>query len=328
MYKLQTKRINAAAGQMWTSNLSKIRQSLKNVYHKCKNHHPYSTRNPTMTSYGCDQDDISTDEEMSVIGMLQDIKTAQIDLLWKMTDTVSAVSKIHGKTDFYQKQMEALETRMNVNEDKQCAITKYIFSMKEDIDALKKKVTDLENQNSCSSIHCSEVLEGERGKEVMELLHKLIQPQPLKNTLAATDSEISSAEPEKVPSYSDPTNHLEEKTISPKVKILKQSNRQNALRSFKKTKSNIYIYPDFSTWIKLTFVHGGKWRFFLSATKLEEFIQWLLSRPTISPEEPQLITQRLCPFSRPIVSLTTICLSVFNYIYCLFGFSKEEITQL
>lgn len=193
---------------MWTSNLSKIRQSLKNVYHKCKNHHPYSTRNPTMTSYGCDQDDISTDEEMSVIGMLQDIKTAQIDLLWKMTDTVSAVSKIHGKTDFYQKQMEALETRMNVNEDKQCAITKYIFSMKEDIDALKKKVTDLENQNSCSSIHCSEVLEGERGKEVMELLHKLIQPQPLKNTLAATDSEISSAEPEKVPSYSDPMEFL------------------------------------------------------------------------------------------------------------------------
>ncbi|XP_006090128.1 coiled-coil domain-containing protein 54 [Myotis lucifugus] len=324
MYKHQTKRVKAAAGKMWPSNLSKIRQSLKNVYHKFNNQDPNSARNPTITSYGCDQDN-STDEEMSVIGMLHDIKTAQIDLLEKMTDIVSAVSKFQGKIDFYQKQMEVLETRTNVNEDKQYTITKDIFSMKENIDALKKKVTELENQNSSSSIHCSEVLEGEKGKEVMELLHKLIQARTLKNTLASTDSEISSAKPEKLPSYSDPT---EKKTISPKIKILKQSNHQNALRSFKKANSNIYIYPDISTWIKLTFVHGGKWRFFLSATKLEEFIQWLLSRPTIPPEEPQHITQRYCPLTGPIVSLTTICLSVFNYIYCLLGFLKEEITRL
>ncbi|KAK1343857.1 hypothetical protein QTO34_014411 [Cnephaeus nilssonii] len=327
MYKHQAKRVKAAAGKMWPSNLSKIRQSLKNVYHNFNNQHPDSTRNPTITSYGCDQDD-STDEEMSVIGMLQDIKTAQIDLLRKMTDIVRAVSKFQGKTDFYQKQMEVLETRINVNEDKQCTTTKDIYSMKENIDALKKKVTELENKHSSSRIYCSEVLEGEKGKEVMELLHKLIQPQTLENTLASTESEISSAEPEKVPNYSDPTDHLEEKTISPKIKILKQSNHQNALKSFKRAKSSIYIYPDISTWIKLTFVHGGKWRFFLSATKLEEFIQWLLSRPTIPPEEPQLITQRYCPLTGPIVSLTTICLSVFNYIYCLFGFVKEEITRL
>lgn len=321
MYKYQTKRVKAAAGKMWPSNLSKIRQSLKNVYHKFNNKDPDSTRNPTITSYDCDQDD-SADEEMSVIGMLQDIKTAQIDLLRKMTDIVSAVSKFQGKTDLYQKQMEVLETRMNVNEDKQYTIAKDIFCMRENIDALKKKVIELENQN------CSEVPEGEKGKEVMKLLHKLIQLQTLKNTLASTNSEISPAKPEKVPSYSDPTDHLEEEKNFPKIKILKQSNHQNALRSFKKAKSNIYIYPDISTWIKLTFVHGGKWRFFLSATKLEEFIQWLLSRPTIPPEEPQLITQRYCPLTGPIVSLTTICLSVFNYIYCLFGFLKEEITRL
>lgn len=327
MYKLQTKRAKAAAGQMWTSNLSKIRQSLKNVYHKCKNQHPDSTRNPTLTSYGCDQDDISTDEEMNHTVMLQDIKTSQIEILRQMTDVVSTISKIQGKIDFYQKQMEVLETRMNVNEDKQCTITKDIFSMKEDIDALKKKVTELENQNSCSGIHCLEILEGQKGKEVMELLHKLIQPETLKNTLASTDPDISSAEPEKVCSYSKPTDHLEEKTISSQIKVLKKNNHQNAL-SFKKAKSNIYIYPDFSTWIKLTFVHGGKWRFFLSATKLEEFIQWLLSRPTIPPEEPQLTTRRYCPFTGPIVSLTTICLSAFNYIYCLFGSSKEEVTRL
>lgn len=92
--------------------------------------------------------------------------------------------------------------------------------------------------------------------------------------------------------------------------------------------SNICIYPDFNTWIKLTFVRGGKWRFFLSATKLEKFIQWLLCRPAIPPEEPLVITQRYCPLTGPIVSLTTICLSVFNYIYCLFGSSKEEVTRL
>lgn len=327
MYKHQVKRVKAAAEKMWPSNLSKVRQSLKNVYHECNIQHPDSTKNPTITSYGCDQDD-STDEEMSVIGMLQDIKIAQIDLLRKMTDIVRAVSKFQRKTDFYQKQMEVLETRINVNEDKQCTTTKDIFSMKENIDTLKKKVIELENQHSSSRIYSSEVLEGEKGNKVMEQLHKLIQPQTLENTLASTEFEISSAELEKVPSYSDPTDQLEEKTITPKIKVLKQSNHQNALQSLKKAKSNIYIYPDISTWIKLTFVHGGKWRFFLSATKLEEFIQWLHSKPTIPPEEPQLIIERYCPLTGPIANLTTICLSVFNYIYCLFGFLKEEITRL
>ncbi|XP_069328676.1 coiled-coil domain-containing protein 54 [Eulemur rufifrons] len=321
MYKLHSKRVKAAAGQMWTSNLFKIRQSLKNVYHKCKIWHPYP-------SYDCDQDDISSDEEMNLTIMLQDVRTTQIKLLSRMTDVVGAISKIQGKIDRYQKQMEVLETRMDVKEDKQSTATKDILSMKEDIEALTKKVTELEHWNSCSSIHCLEVLDREKGKEIIELLHKLIQPETLKNTSASTDSEISSAGPEKVPSYPKPTEHLEEKTISPKSKTVEKNNHQNVSRRFKKAKSNIYIYPDFGTWIKLTFVHGGKWTFFLSATKLEEFIQWLLSRPPILPEEPQSITQRPCPFARPIVSLTTICLSVFNYIYCLFGFSKEEITRL
>ncbi|XP_020926144.1 coiled-coil domain-containing protein 54 [Sus scrofa] len=326
MYKLQTKRVKAAAGKMWNSNFSKIRQSLKNVYHKCKKQHPNSTRYPTMTSYDCDQDDINADEEMNLIAMLQDIKTSQIELLGQMTDIISAVLKIQERIDFYQKEMEVLENRMNVNEDKQYTITKDTFLMKEDIDALKKKMKELENQNSCSSIHCLEVLEGEKSKEIIELLHKLRKPGTLKNMLASTDTGISSAEPDKVPSY--PTDHLEEKPISSQTKVVKKSNCQTALRSFQKAKSNIYIYPDLNTWIKLTFVHGGKWRFFLRATKLEEFIQWLLSRPTLPPEEPQVITQRYCPFTRPIANLTTICFSVFNYIYCLFGSSKEEVTRL
>ncbi|KAF0877221.1 coiled-coil domain-containing protein 54 [Crocuta crocuta] len=328
MYKLQAKRVKAAAGQMWTSNLSKIRQSLKNVYHKCKNQHPDSTRHPTMTSYDCDKDDMSTNEEMNLTVMFQDIKTAQNELLSQMTDIGSVVSKIQEKIDFYQKQMEVLETRMNLKEDKQCTVTKDIFSMKKDIDALKKKITELENQNSCSSIHCLEVLEGERDKETIEQLHKLIQPETLKNTLASTDDIISSAAPEKVPSYPEPPDHLEENIISPKTKTLEKSDHQNALRNFRSAKSNIYIYPDVSTWIKLTSVHGEKWRFFLKATELEEFIQGLLSRPTIPPEQPQLITQRYCPFTRPIASLTAFFLSIFNYIYCLFGSSKEEVTRL
>ncbi|XP_032708539.1 coiled-coil domain-containing protein 54 [Lontra canadensis] len=330
MYKLQTKRVKAAAGQMCTSNLSKIRQSLKNVYHTCNNQHPDSTRHPTMPSHDCDKDVLSTDEEMNLKAMLRDIKTTQIELLSQMTDIVGVVSKIQGKIDFYQKQLEVLETRMNVNENKQSTITKDIFSMKKDIDTLKKKVTELENQNSCSSIHCLEVLEGEKGKEIIEQLHKLLQPETLKSvsTVASTDHELSSAEREKMPSYREAMDDLEDKTISPKIKTLEKSNHQNMLRSFKKAKSNIYIYPDFGTWIKLTFVHGGKWRFFLSATELEEFIQWLLSRPTTPLEEPQLVTQRYNPFTGPIASLTTFCLSVFNYVYYLFGFSKEEVTQL
>ncbi|VFV29724.1 Hypothetical predicted protein [Lynx pardinus] len=310
---------------MWTSNLSKIRQALKNVYHKCKNN-PDSTRHPTMTSYNFDQDDMSTDEEMNLIVMLQDIKTAQIELLSQMTDILSVVSKMQENTDFYQKQMEAeeiLETRMNVNEDKQCTVTKDIFSTKKHIDALKKKVTELESQNCCSSIHCLEVLEGELlGKEIEEQLHKLIQPETLKNTLASTHDRISSVEPEKVPSCPEPTDHFEKKTISSKTKTPKKSNDQNALRSLRKPKSNIYIYPDFSTWIKLTFVHEGKWRFFLKATKLQEFIQGLLSKPTIPPEEPQLITQRYCLFTGPIASLTAFCL--FSTTFIVFLVSQKR----
>lgn len=246
MYKLQTKRVKAAPGQMWTLNLSKFRQSLKNVYHNCKNQYPDTTRNSRMTSYDCDQDDISSDKEMSLKIMLQDIKTVQIELLRQMTDIVSAESKTQGKTDFFQEQLEVLETIMNVNKDRKCIITKDIFSIKEDIDALKKKVMELENQNSCPSIHCLEVLGGEKGKEVMELLHKLTQPETLKNTLASTESEISSAEPERMLSCSMPTDQIEEKTISPKIKILKTNNHQNALSS-ERAKSNIYIYLDFST---------------------------------------------------------------------------------
>ncbi|XP_068829707.1 coiled-coil domain-containing protein 54 [Capricornis sumatraensis] len=328
MYKLQAKRVKAAAGQMWNSNFSKIRQSLKNAYHKCKNQYPNSTRCPAMTSHDCDQEDLDADEEMNLLVMLQDIKTTQLELLSQMTGMICALSKIQERTDFCQKQMEVLETKMNVNENKQCTTAEDIVSVKEDIDALKKKVTELGNQNSCSNVHCLEVLDGEKGKEIIELLHKVTQPETLKNTLTSIDSEISSAEPEKMLSYPNSTDHLEEKTISPQIKALKKSNYQNALRSFQKAKSNIYIYPDFNTWIKLTFVHGGKWRFFLSATKLEEFIQWLLSRPTFLPEEPEVITQKYCLFTGPITSLTTICVSVFNYVYCLFGSSKEEVTRL
>ncbi|KAI5135000.1 Coiled-Coil Domain-Containing Protein 54 [Manis pentadactyla] len=190
MYKLptnQTKREKAAARQMWTSDLSKIRQSLKNVYSKCKNQYPDLTRYPTMTSYGCDQDDVSTGEEMNLSIIFQDIKTAQTELLSQMTDLVSAVSKIQEMIDFYQKQMEVLETRMNASEDQQGILTKDNFSLKEDTDALKKKVTELESQKFCSSIQHLEVLEGKNGKEMRELLHKLIQPEILRNTLASTD---------------------------------------------------------------------------------------------------------------------------------------------
>lgn len=37
-----------------------------------------------------------------------------------MTGMIGALSKIQERTDFCQKQMEVLETKMNVNENKQC----------------------------------------------------------------------------------------------------------------------------------------------------------------------------------------------------------------
>ncbi|XP_006872347.1 PREDICTED: coiled-coil domain-containing protein 54-like [Chrysochloris asiatica] len=326
MSKLQTKRVKSAAGRMWTSNVSKIRQSLKNVYHKCKTQHLY--KYPSMASYDCTQNDISTDEEMNLKVMLQDIKTSQLELLRQMTDIVTSVTKIEEKNGLYQKQMEALEIKVSVNKNKQCTITNNIFSIKEDIDTLKKKIMELENQNFCSNIPCLQVLEGEKGKEIKELLQKLMESETLKKTSVSTESRISSTPPEKVPNHPGSDDHLKETASSPKIKSLKKSNHSSVSRSFQKMNSNIYIYPDFSTWIKLTFVHGGKWRFFLSATNLEDFIQWLLARQTVIPKETQLNTQRYYPFARLIASFTTICLSVFNYVYCLFVSSKEDVTRL
>ncbi|XP_005074845.1 coiled-coil domain-containing protein 54 [Mesocricetus auratus] len=325
MYRFHTKRVKAAAEHVLTSNLYKIRRSLKNVYQKCKTQCSYSTSYPATDSYDCDQDTLSLNEEMNLTTMLQDIKGGQTELLSQMTDIVSAISHIQEKTDHYQKQMEVLETRINISEDRQIVATKDILSMREEISTLKKKVMELESQNSHSSIRCLEVLEGQRGKEIVQLIHKLLQPDIPKDT----DTESSSAESGRVPSQTQPTGQIKEKTMSPQIKTLKKNNNfQNSSMSCKKVRSNIYIYPDFSTWIKLTFVHGGKWRFFLSATKLEEFVQWLLSRPTILPEEPQIISQRERAVAGPIENLTTICLSLFNYLYCLFGSSKQEITRL
>ncbi|NP_001385789.1 coiled-coil domain-containing protein 54 [Rattus norvegicus] len=330
MYRFHTKRVRVAAGQVWTSNLHKIRRSLKNVYQKCKSRHSYSTNYPTTASYDCDQDTLSLNEEMSLTFMLQDIKTGQMELLSQMTDIVSAISNIQDKVNHYQNQMEALETRINISEDRQATSNKDILSMKEDINTLKKKMTDLENQNSYSSVHCLEVLEGEKGKEIAQLLQKLLQPETTKDTATSSDTVISSAEPEGAPSYPEPTDELKKNTMSsqPIITLKKTNSLQNASMGCKHVRPNIYIYPDFSTWIKLTFVHGGSWRFFLNATKLEEFIQWLLSRPMILPEEPQIIPQRDYAFIGPIERLATVCLSLFNYVYCLFGSSKEEITRL
>ncbi|XP_031219916.1 coiled-coil domain-containing protein 54 [Mastomys coucha] len=329
MYRFNTKRVRAAAGQAWTTNLHKIRRSLKNVYQKCKTHHSYSTNYPTRASYDCDEDTLSLKEEMNLPVMLQDIKMGQMELLNQMTNIVSTISNIQVKINHYQNQMEALETRIDISEDRQTATTKDILSMKEDINTLKKKVTEMESQNSFSSIHCLEVLEGQKGKEFVQLLHKLLQPETPKSTATSPDTLIPSAEPERVPSYPEPTGELKKKTMSPQNITQKKNNSlRNASVGCKKVRSNIYIYPDFSTWIKLNFVHGGNWRFFLSATKLEEFIQWLLSRPTILPEEPQIIPQRDYAFTGAIERLATICLSLFHYVYCLFGSSKEEITRL
>ncbi|EGV96823.1 coiled-coil domain-containing protein 54 [Cricetulus griseus] len=325
MYRFHTKRVKAAAEHVWTSNLHKIRRSLKTVYQKCKTQCSYSTRYPGTDSYDCDQDALSLNEEMNLTAMLQDIKGGQMELLSQMTDIVNAISNIQEKTDHYQKQMEVLETRINIIEDRQIIATKDILSMKEDINTLKKKVIELESQNSHSSIRCLEVLDGQKGKEIMQLFHNLLQTGIPKDM----DTESSSAESGRVPSYRQPTGQIKEKAMSPQMKALKKNNSvRNASVSCRKVRSNIYIYPDFSTWIKLTFVHGGKWRFFLSATKLEEFIQWLLSRPTILPEEPQIISRRDRAFTGPIENLATICLSLFNYLYYLFGSSKQEITRL
>lgn len=326
MYKFHTRRVKATAGKIWTSNLSKIRKSVKNVYEKCRLKHPDFPGYPTETSYDGNQEDVCSGEDLSLTVMCQDVKTAQIELHNQMTDVVKAISKIQRMTDDSKKQIEQLESGLRVNEDKQCATTDVILAMKENIDTLTKKVTDLEKQNSCYHVCSSGYLEGKMEKDTIDLLHKFIQKKTL-NTLASTGHESTSVE--KVPpSYPEPVDRFEKKTASPKMKPLRKKKYPNSSRNVKGMKPDIYIYPDLTTWVKLTFIHGGKWGFFLSPTKLETFLQWLLPRTATIPEESQLTPKGECLLARPITSFTAICMSVINYIYCLFSSSKEEVTRL
>ncbi|XP_012890987.1 PREDICTED: coiled-coil domain-containing protein 54-like [Dipodomys ordii] len=327
MYRLYTRRVRAAAGSLWNRNLSKIRQSFENIRQKCNIRHQCSARYPTVSSHESDEDDFSLDEETHFTEVLQDIKTSQNDLLNQTTDMVIMIARIQEKIDHYDTQIEILQARMNANEDKQAAITNDILSLKENIDVSKKKMTELESWKSCSNMPCLEIPEEESREKIVELFQKFGQPDAQKNTSVSTDSETSTANPKEVP-IPECTHGLEKSTISPKIKTLKKSNRENASRNLQKAKSNIYIYPDFGTWIKLTFVQGGKWSFFLHATKLDDFVQWLLSRPTEQPEEPLITPQRESVSGGFIENLTKICLSVVNYFYCRFGFSEVEVTGL
>ncbi|XP_048191385.1 coiled-coil domain-containing protein 54-like [Perognathus longimembris pacificus] len=326
MYKFHIRRVRAVAGSMWNRNLSKIRQSFRNVYQKCNVQHQCSASYPTVTSHDSDEDDLSLDEEKKFTEILQDIHTSQDDLLNQTTDMVIMIARIQEKMDLYDTQIDILQTRMNANEDKQAIITKDILSLKANIDASKKKMTELENWSSRSNMCCLEIPEEEAKDKIIELFQKIVQPEAQKNTSISTDSKMSTANPAEVPIPAS-SHSLEENPTSPKGKTPKRSNPENASRNLQKARSNIYMYPDFRAWIKL-FVRGGKWRVFLHATKLDECVPWLLSRPTKHPEESLTTPHREPLFGGFIENLTKIYLSVVNYFYCRFGFSEVEVTRL
>ncbi|XP_048191362.1 coiled-coil domain-containing protein 54-like [Perognathus longimembris pacificus] len=304
-----------------------IRQSFKNICQKCNIRHRSSSRYPTVTPHDSDEDDISLDEEIKFTEILQDIQTAQKDLLKQITDMTIVISKIQKKIDYYHKQTDILQTRINANESKQAIFTNSILSMKENISTLKKKMAELENLNSYSNIHCLEIPEEETGMKIIELFQKFVQLEAQKNTSISTDSNMSTANSTEVP-IPESTCSLEENPISPTGKTPKRSNPENTSRNSQKARSNIYMYPDFRTWIKLMFVQGGKWRVFLHASNLDEFVQWLLCRPTEHPEEALITPHRESLFGGFIENLTKLYLSVVNYFYCRFGFSEVEVTRL
>uniref|UniRef100_F7C1D0 Coiled-coil domain containing 54 n=1 Tax=Monodelphis domestica TaxID=13616 RepID=F7C1D0_MONDO len=322
MHRFFTKRVKTATGHMWTQNNSKMQKYLKNDGQNCKVQPQASVQMVTKTKDSHPMDAISNNEEMNITVMFQDIKTSQDVLLSQLTNIVTAVSTIQEKIDTYQKQMEVIETRVGANEDRQSKMANDLLLLKEDVTALKKIATDLEAQNACSSLHCVEIPDGGKSREIVELIHNVMGSAIQQNSLVTT------AELEKVHSMAGSPSHQDEKAGSHMIKTLKENSQENSVRSLKSTNSNIYAYPDFNTWIKLTFVHGGKWRFFLSATKLEEFIQWVLTRPAVFPGQPQLIAQKYYPFAGPLTCLTTLCLSAFNYLYCFFHSLKEQVTRI
>ncbi|XP_043847191.1 coiled-coil domain-containing protein 54 [Dromiciops gliroides] len=322
MHRLLTKRVKAAAGQMWTTNNYSVQKYFKNDVQHCKVQPRTSVRIVSKATDAHPLDAFCRDGDMNLIVMFQDIKTSQDVLLSQLTDIVTAVSIIQEKIDTYQKQMEVIEMRVSVNEDRRSQMANDLLLIKSDVTVLKKIATELEAQSACSTLHCVELPDGEKSREIVELIHNVMGPTIPQNSLVTT------GELEKVHSMLGSRPQQDEKAGSQMIKILKENSQENIVRSLKKANSNIYVYPDFSTWIKLTFVHGGKWRFFLSATKLEEFIQWVLTMPAVFPGKPQLIAQKYYPFAGPFTCLTTLCLSAFNYLYCFFHSGKEQVTRM
>ncbi|XP_036599243.1 coiled-coil domain-containing protein 54 [Trichosurus vulpecula] len=324
MLRLLTKRAKTVAGHMRTTNNYSVQKYFKNNVQNCKIQPPTSVRVLSKATNGRPINSFNRDEEknLPLTLMFHDIKTSQDVLLRQLSNVVTAVSTIQEKIDTYQKQMEVIETRVSINEDRQFKMANDLLLIKEDVTVLKKIATDLKAQSTCSPLHCAEISDGEENREIVELIHNVMGPTIQQNSAVAT------AELEKVHGTSGSRLHQDEKAGSQLIKTLKENSQENSVRSLKKENSNIYVYPDFSTWIKLTFVHGGKWRFFLSATKLEEFVQWVLTRPAVFPGKPQLIAQRHYPFAGLFTCLTTLCLSAFNYLYCFFHSTKEQVTRM
>ncbi|XP_051847157.1 coiled-coil domain-containing protein 54 [Antechinus flavipes] len=322
MHRLLAKRVKTAAGHMWTTNTYSVQKHFKNDVQNCKVQSQTSIR---ALSKATDGRFFSRAEEMNLplAVMLRDIKTSQDVLLSQLTDLVTAMSTIQEKIDTYQKQMEVIETRVSMNEFRQSKMAHDILLIKKDVIVLKKIATDLEAQSACSTLHCVEIPDGDKNREIVELIHDVVGPTTQQNSPVAT------AELEKVHGMSESRAHQDEKTGSQMIKTLKENHLQEkTTRNMKKANSNIYVCPDFSTWIKLTFVHGSKWGFFLSVAKLEEFIQWVLTRPAVFPRKPQLIAQKYYPIAGPFTGLTTLCLSAFNYLYCFFYSVKEQVTRM
>ncbi|XP_074157197.1 coiled-coil domain-containing protein 54 [Sminthopsis crassicaudata] len=320
MHRLLAKRVKTAAGHMWTTNTYSVHEC-KNDVQNCKVQPRTSVRTLSKATDGRFTDAFSRDEEMNLplAVMFQDIKTSQDILLSQLTDIVTAMSTIQEKIDTYQKQMEMIETRVSMNEDRQSKMAHDLLSIKEDVIVLKKIATGLEAQSACSTLHSVEIPDGDKNREMMELIHDLVGPTTQQNLPLAT------AELEKVHGVSESRAHQEEKAGSQMIKSLKENHLQEkTARDLKKANSNIYVCPGFITWLKLTFVHGSKWGFFLSATKLEEFIQWVFTRPAVFPGKPQLRAQKYYPMAGPFTCLTTLCLSAYNYLYCFLYSVKEQ----
>ncbi|XP_001518708.1 coiled-coil domain-containing protein 54 [Ornithorhynchus anatinus] len=306
MHRLSFKNLKSTAENLWNSHFIRLRGSIKNG---SRARSPNPTSGLSEGDEGRPSQPLPRNQELDLAAAVQDIRTGQASLYEEMMDVVGQVAVMNDKFDAHQKQMEALGDRVRANEVGATKLDKYLCTLDQTINLFQEKAADLGSQCECPGARWEESPEETEEREMMDLLHRLLMMP-----LAQEEAPDSQREP------SAPTPG-EDGWVP--IKSVRQPPWENPALIPEQAAAEIYVYPDFGTWIDLAFPLGTKRRVLLSTTRLEELMRWILTRSAFLE-----IPQQRSAFSGPIGWLNTLCFSTCNYLYWLYLSLKERVTWM